>query len=215
MLASCAPAQRLVELSDPLTPMASAPVAPLAMNTQPLPVRPALDPEGLIRPALRERAVAALDAHADALAQRDRIYVVDFARHSSEPRLFELDMVSGRATAFRTAHGMGSDRAHTGYPQEFSNIPDSHASSVGAYRTGGAGWGQRHGPNVLLDGLDPTNDAARARAIIVHAADYCEPEFLAREGKLGRSFGCFATSFGDLPYLRDRMGEGRLLYVSV
>ena len=36
---------------------------------------------------------------------------------------------------------------------------------------------------------------------------------LARQGKLGRSFGCFATSFADLPYLRERMGEGRLLFV--
>jgi len=212
-LASCAPAQRLVEMSDPLAPVAVQP-EPLVLSTEPLRAPTLLDPEGLIRRDLRERAVAALDAHAAALGPRDRIYVVDFARHSAEPRLFELDLESGRATAFRTAHGVGSDPAHVGVPQAFSNIPDSLASSVGAYRTGGAGWGSKHGPNVLLDGLDPTNDAARARAIIVHAADYCEPEFVAREGKLGRSFGCFATSFADLPFLRERMGEGRLLYAS-
>lgn len=211
-LASCAPAQRLVEMSDPLAPVQVETTAPLALNTAPLPVQPALDPQGLIRPQLRERALAALDAHAG--LQRDRIYVVDFARHSADPRLVELDLASGQAQAFRTAHGVGSDPAHTGLAQAFSNTPNSNASSVGAYRTGGAGWGPRHGPNVLLDGLDPTNDAARARAIIVHAADYCEPEVVARQGKLGRSFGCFATSFADLPYLRERMGEGRLLFVA-
>lgn len=210
-LASCAPAQRLVEMSDPLGPVQVETPMPLALNTVPLPLRPTLDPEGLIRPDLRQRALAALDAHAG--LQRDRIYVVDFARHSADPRLVELDLASGRVQAFRTAHGVGSDPAHTGVPRAFSNTPNSNASSVGAYRTGGPGWGPRHGPNVLLDGLDPTNDAARARAIIVHAADYCEPEVLARQGKLGRSFGCFATSFADLPYLRERMGEGRLLFV--
>lgn len=212
-LAACAPTQRLVEMSDPLAPVALEPTPrPLAaLETEPLAAPgPVIDPEGLIRPDLCERALAALDAHAG--LQRDRVYVVDFARHSAEPRLFEIDLESGRVNAFRTAHGVGSDPGHTGVPRAFSNIPNSNASSVGAYRTGGASWGRRHGPNVLLDGLEPTNDQARARAIIVHAADYCEPEVVARQGKLGRSFGCFATSFADLPYLRERMGEGRLLY---
>ena len=87
-------------------------------------------------------------------------------------------------------------------------------SSVGAFATAGASWGSQQGPNVLLDGLEDTNNAARDRAIIVHSADYCEPEWLAREGKLGRSFGCFATSVASLEYLRPRMDEGRLLYAA-
>ena len=85
-------------------------------------------------------------------------------------------------------------------------------SSVGAFATAGAGMGVQQGPNVLLDGLEYSNDRARERAIIVHGADYADPEFLAREGKLGRSYGCFSVAHGDLPALRERMGEGRLLF---
>ena len=85
-------------------------------------------------------------------------------------------------------------------------------SSVGAYATAGASWGSQQGPNVLLDGLEYSNDKARERAIIVHGADYADPAFLAREGKLGRSYGCFSVSHADLVPLRERMGEGRLLF---
>ena len=55
---------------------------------------------------------------------------------------------------------------------------------------------------------------ARERAIIIHGADYADPQFLAREGKLGRSYGCFSVAHTDLPDLRERMGEGRLLYAA-
>ena len=92
------------------------------------------------------------------------------------------------------------------------NVRDSNMSSVGAYATAGANWGAQQGPNVLLDGLEYSNDKARERAIIVHGADYADPAFLAREGKLGRSYGCFSVAHTDLPGLRERMGEGRLLF---
>ncbi|WP_332661174.1 murein L,D-transpeptidase catalytic domain-containing protein [Brevundimonas sp.] len=48
--------------------------------------------------------------------------------------------------------------------------------------------------------------------MIIHGADYADPAFLAREGKLGRSYGCFSVAHADLPRLRERMGEGRLLF---
>lgn len=216
-LAGCGTTQRLVEMSDPLTPSAiqtaALEVAPPVI--EPVSAGPVMDPQGLIPTSLRERALEALDHHAGSIWNRDRMYVVNFSAHSAQARMVELDLISGEARAIHTSHGTGSDPAHTGFAQGFSNTPNSNASSVGAYRTAGQGWGARHGQNVLLDGLDPTNSNARDRAIIVHAADYCEPEFLAREGKLGRSFGCFATSFADLAYLRPRMAEGRLLYAGI
>ena len=85
-------------------------------------------------------------------------------------------------------------------------------SSVGSYVTAGASHGAEQGPNVLLDGLEYTNNLARERASIIHGADYADPAFLAREGKLGRSYGCFSVAHADLPALRERMGEGRLLF---
>ena len=171
-----------------------------------------LDPRGSVRKELMERAVAALDIHKDRIPQRDRMYLVDFKKFSGDERLYEVDLHGGAVTLMRTTHGRGSDPAHTGFAQQFSNTPDSYMSSVGAYATAGAGYGAQQGPNVLLDGLEYTNNLARERAIIVHGADYADPAFLAREGKLGRSYGCFSVAHHDLRVLRERMGEGRLLF---
>lgn len=197
----------------PVTPRPlTAPPAAVAVTAAPVTLGPVLDPDYLIRRPLMHAALDALKRHGDRVERQDRIYIVDFQAHSSTPRLYRLDLVSGKATAFRTAHGRGSDPAHTGYAQRFSNTPSSYASSVGAYLTAGPGMGAKHGPNVLLDGLEPTNSEARDRAIIVHAADYCEPAYVARHGKLGRSYGCFSLSNADLRTLRPDMDAGRLLF---
>lgn len=209
-LAACSPAARMAQAPAP-TPIQVPPaIAPVELAVAP--VAPPLDPQRLVRPELMQRALAALDVHSRRVSRRDRMYLVDFARFSGEPRLFEVDLVTGQVAAFRTCHGRGSDPAHTGFARDFSNTEDSHMSSVGAFRTAGPNWGSQQGPNVLLDGLEYSNSNARARAIIVHGADYAEPDFLAREGKLGRSYGCFSTSHADLRTLRERMGEDRLLF---
>ena len=161
-----------------------------------------------------QRAMQALDIHHQRLPLRDRMYLVDFQKYSGEERFYEVDLYGGHVTAFRTCHGRGSDPQHSGYARSFSNTPDSYMSSVGAFSTAGAGWGAQQGPNVLLDGLEYSNDRARERAIIVHGANYADPDFLAREGKLGRSYGCFSVAHTDLPSLRERMGEGRLLFAA-
>ncbi|WP_453977528.1 murein L,D-transpeptidase catalytic domain family protein [Brevundimonas sp. Marseille-Q4549] len=213
MLAGCASASA----TAPLTTAAT--VAPVVPPTVTLPTiqtahveTPPLDPQGHVRKELMERAMTALDTHHRRLPLRDRMYLVDFKKYSGEERLYEVDLISGDVKVLRTCHGRGSDPRHTGYAQRFSNTPDSNMSSVGAYATAGANWGAQQGPNVLLDGLEYSNDKARERAIIVHGADYADPDFLAREGKLGRSYGCFSVAHTDLPALRERMGEGRLLF---
>lgn len=217
LTASCAastPKPSLVAstLTVPPAPLPPPPVlaaAPIKV------LGPELDPQGLIRRPLMHAALDALKRHRDRVDHEDRIYIVDFQVHSGKPRLFRLDLESGQVKAFHTAHGRGSDPAHTGFAQRFSNTPSSYASSVGAYRTAGPGMGAKHGPNVLLDGLEPSNSEARDRAIIVHAADYCEPGYLAANGKLGRSYGCFSLSRADLGQLRPDMDGGRLLFAGV
>jgi len=215
-------------LSGCATAAAQAPVGigPLATATTgpQLPARPAqvitsqlnttrpLDPRGQIRKELMDRAMAALNIHDHRITRRDRMYLVDFQKFSGDERLYEVDLEGGAITLMRTSHGRGSDPAHTGFATSFGNTPDSHMSSVGAYATAGANYGAQQGPNVLLDGLEYSNNMARDRAIIIHGADYADPAFLAREGKLGRSYGCFSVAHADLPALRERMGEGRLLF---
>ncbi|MGZ9100073.1 MAG: murein L,D-transpeptidase catalytic domain-containing protein [Brevundimonas sp.] len=192
---------------EPQVPPRLPQVITSSLNT----TRP-LDPRGQVRQELMDRAMAALDIHDRRITQRDRMYLVDFKKFSGEERLYEVDLHGGGVTLMRTSHGRGSDPAHTGFATSFGNTPDSHMSSVGAYATAGASHGAQQGPNVLLDGLEYTNNMARERAIIIHGADYADPDFLAREGKLGRSYGCFSVAHADLPALRERMGEGRLLF---
>jgi hypothetical protein len=211
MLAGCATA------SPPPPPITVAAVTPPPPPTYAAAVQivpPPLDPQRLVRPELMSRAMAALDIHHERLPLRDRMYLVDFQKFSGEQRLYEVDLIGGRVTALRTSHGRGSDPEHSGFARRFSNEPESHMSSVGAYATAGPSWGSQQGPNVLLDGLEYSNNLARDRAIIIHGADYADPEFLAREGKLGRSYGCFSTAHSDLPMLRERMGHGRLLFAA-
>lgn len=215
LLAGCSSAASTVQLAGAAP--GSLPVVPVP-TVAPQPVSavkatgPAIDPHGVIRKDLLERARAALDSHGHKISKRDRMYLVDFQKFSGEDRLYEVDLEGGWVTAFRTSHGRGSDPAHSGFAQRFSNEMNSHMSSVGAFATAGASWGSQQGPNVLLDGLEHSNNRARERAIIIHGADYADPAFLARQGKLGRSYGCFSVSHADLSPLRERMGEGRLLF---
>jgi len=216
LLAGCSSAASTSNLQLAGAALASLPAAPVPTAApQPVAVAasgPAIDPHGVVRKDLMERARAAMDAHGHKISRRDRMYLVDFQKFSGEDRFYEVDLEGGWVTAYRTSHGRGSDPAHSGFAQRFSNEMNSHMSSIGAFATAGASWGGQQGPNVLLDGLEYSNNRARERAIIIHGADYADPAFLAREGKLGRSYGCFSVSHADLTPLRERMGEGRLLF---
>jgi hypothetical protein len=215
MLSGCATAAVQTAAVQPLPTATLGPqivVRPPQVITSQLNTTRPLDPRGEVRKELMDRAMAALDIHGHRITRRDRMYLVDFKKFSGDERLYEVDLEGGAITLMRTSHGRGSDPAHTGFAVNFGNDPDSHMSSVGAYATAGASHGAQQGPNVLLDGLEYTNNLARERAIIIHGADYADPDFLAREGKLGRSYGCFSVAHADLPALRERMGEGRLLF---
>jgi hypothetical protein len=175
--------------------------------------RPVLAGAGALSPALLGEARAALARHAGRMVHTDRIGIADFSRASRDPRLFVVDMTSGQVTPYLVAHGRGSDPAHTGWVERLSNAPGSYASSAGAYLTG-ATYAGAHGRSMRLAGLEPTNDNAEARAIVVHAAWYVSPEMARTTGKLGRSEGCFAVSTDSLAAVLDQLGPGRLLYAA-
>lgn len=170
---------------------------------------PAGDPKALS--GLITRANAALERHGDRIAVRDRFAVADFSAPSWMPRFHLVDRASGRVTPLLVAHGRGSDPAHSGWVRRLSNEPGSLASSAGAYLAGDAYIG-KHGQSRRLIGLDPTNNNAEARAIVVHAAWYVGPNMVRDHGKLGRSEGCFAFSETDLALVMDRLAPGTLLY---
>jgi hypothetical protein len=137
--------------------------------------------------------------------------VVDFSAASHVPRLHLVNLLGGATTTLLVAHGRGSDPGNTGWLERFSNRPGSNASSNGSYLTGDTYWG-KHGVSRKLAGLDPENDAAEARAIVIHAARYVSREMARDQGRIGRSQGCFAVSQDDLTRLIAALGPGRLLF---
>ncbi|UZK70555.1 murein L,D-transpeptidase catalytic domain family protein [Sphingomonas sp. S1-29] len=201
----------------PVDGMAARGVEPLAsMPPAPAPyVAPEVDPRRIagVRRPLLERALAARDTHRRSITKRDRIAVVDFGAGSAAPRMHLVDVANGRVTDLLVAHGSGSDPRHTGFLQHFSNVDGSNATSEGAYATSDYYVG-KHGRSQRLLGLDPTNDNALARAIVVHGAWYAEAEMLALHGKLGRSQGCFAVGEARLQQVFNHLGEGALIYAA-
>ncbi|MED5546380.1 MAG: murein L,D-transpeptidase catalytic domain family protein [Pseudomonadota bacterium] len=199
--------------SDPAaraTPSARA-AAPGA-QTGKVAARAAPDPvEFPVNRGLLERARQAMETHASSLRRRDRIALIDFSEASSERRMHLLDLEAGKATQLLVSHGSGSDPAHTGFVQSFSNAVGSNASSRGAYVTSNYYVG-KHGRSQRLSGLDATNDNALQRAIVLHSAWYANPDMLRTHGMLGRSQGCFAVGEKELDDVFAFLGEGRMIY---
>jgi hypothetical protein len=162
--------------------------------------------------ALLERALSARDcAVARGLADAgERLAVIDYARPSTEPRLWVFDL-QGPSLLFveHVAHGRGSGE---NLAQRFSNREGSHQSSLGLFRTGET-YDGGNGYSLRLDGLEPgLNDRARERAIVMHGAAYVDPLQALRQGRLGRSFGCPAVRTAVARPLIDAIKQGQLLY---
>jgi hypothetical protein len=168
-------------------------------------------PQPWIDPRLRARALAALEANRHVIRNADVIGIADYNRASRDPRFYIVDLRSNFVTQHLVAHGRGSDPAHSGWLDHFSNDPGSEASSNGAYLTGDAYTG-KYGWSLRLTGLDPSNSNAELRSIVVHSAWYAEPRIVEQYGKLGRSEGCFALPGVSHAEAMTRLGSGRLLY---
>jgi hypothetical protein len=168
-------------------------------------------PQPSINPALRARALAALEANRNRIRNADVIGIADFNRFSREPRFYIVDLRSTFTTQHLVAHGRGSDPGHSGWLERFSNEIGSEATSEGAYLTGDSYTG-KYGWSLRLFGLDPSNSNALARAIVVHSAWYAEPKVAETFGKLGRSEGCFALPGVSHAEAMTRLGSGRLIY---
>ena len=202
---STAASSSLAQLLPHGTPAAD-PLAPLA-QPQAQVLTPSA-PAG-IDPQLFARAKAALDQHR--ITARDTIAIADFSKPSSEPRFHLVDLASGQVESHRVAHGRGSDPAHSGYLERFSNDFGSYASSNGTYVTGEYYQG-KYGTSLRVRGLDYSNSNAEPRAIVIHNAWYAEDDRIPLHGQLGRSEGCFAMSRTSQYEVMSRLAGGRMIY---
>lgn len=140
------------------------------------------------------------------------VAIADMSRPSTEKRLFIFDIES-RSLLMRTyvAHGRNTGDLMA---EHFSNRHGSHQTSLGLYRVGARITSPKHGPALLLHGLEEgLNDQALAREVIIHGADYVSESFIDRHGRLGRSWGCPAVARKDMPRMLEMLAEGGVLYV--
>ncbi|WP_155265404.1 murein L,D-transpeptidase catalytic domain family protein, partial [Sphingomonas segetis] len=175
----------------PAQPIA-APAAPIGIDAQ-----------------LFARAKAALDQHR--IWARDSIGIADFSKESREARFHVVNLQNGTVESHLVAHGRGSDPAHSGFLQRFSNDFGSYATSEGTYVTDEYYHG-KYGLSLRVRGLDWTNNNAEPRAIVIHNAWYAEPEMIAQHGMLGRSEGCFAMPRKSQYEVMRKLAGGRMIY---
>ena len=138
--------------------------------------------------------------------------IADMSQPSTAKRLYVFDLET-KQLVLRTfvAHGSNSGDLMA---ERFSNRDGSHQTSLGLYRVGTRIVSPKHGAALLLDGLDRgLNDGARRREVIIHGAPYVSAAFIARQGRLGRSWGCPAVSDEDMPKVIELLGDGGLLYI--
>lgn len=145
------------------------------------------------------------------LWHRDIAAIADFGVHSAHQRFHFANLENGTVRSFLVSHGAGSDSEHDGWLKTFSNVEGSNATSRGAFVTW-EWYKGRYGTSIRLGGLEPENNNALPRAIVVHAAEYSRPEHVARYGRLGRSNGCFAMAPDDFREALWHISGGRLIF---
>jgi hypothetical protein len=164
---------------------------------------------GTIDPRVFEMALSAAQCavRSGAITDPSTLTVIDYSKPSSEKRLWVFDLRAHELLYEElVAHGQGSG---DNFANVFSNEPDTHASSLGLFLTEGTYVG-RNGYSLRLKGLDEGfNHRAGERAIVMHGAPYVSDDFVKKNGRLGRSWGCPALREGVAREVIDRVrGNG-------
>ncbi len=122
------------------------------------------------------------------LFEKNILTIIDFTLSSTKKRMWVLDMTNNKVL-FNTvvAHGKNTGGE---FATKFSNKVNSLQSSLGFYITGETYFG-KNGYSMFIDGMEKQfNSKARERYVVVHGADYANPSFINKLGRLGRSYGC-------------------------
>jgi hypothetical protein len=121
-----------------------------------------------------------------------RYTIIDFSKKSTEKRLWVIDLLNDkRLFHLLVTHGSGSNPGRDPTRATiFSNVHESHQSSLGLMKTGETYYGM-WGYSLKLDGLETGfNDQARPRHVVIHGADWASQAFVEQNGSLGLSWGC-------------------------
>jgi len=136
--------------------------------------------------------------------------IVDLSQSSRKKRFYLLDLENNKlAMNTFVAHGKNSGVDNA---VEFSNTPESEASSLGFYVTKDT-YSGKHGLSLKLVGMeDGFNDNAESRSIVVHGANYVNPSRV-NSAYMGRSQGCPALPQAVAPKVIKMIKGGSAIFV--
>lgn len=137
--------------------------------------------------------------------------VIDFGLSSTKKRMWIMDMETKRVL-FNTYVSHGKNTGGE-FATKFSNTVNSLQSSLGFYVTAETYYG-RNGLSLFIDGMEKGfNSNARKRYVVIHGADYAEPNFIDKIGRLGRSYGCPAVPNTIAKEVIDTIKEESVVYI--
>jgi hypothetical protein len=149
------------------------------------------------------------------IAKPEIVTLVDFRLAKTKRRMWVVDLGT-RTILFNSvvSHGKGSGSGLI--PTSFGNLKGSNKSSIGCYaalytRLAKAGSKGKNKTRIALviEGLEKSNNAARARGIIFHGAHYVSST------RAGNSHGCFATEQAVNDRVIDVIKSGSFVYAHV
>lgn len=144
------------------------------------------------------------------LKNSNYLTIIDMSLSSNSDRFFLIDMQDKKVVhQSKVAHGQ---KTGLEFAKNFSNTINSHQTSLGFYKTAETYQG-KHGLSLRLDGLEFSNNNARSRAIVIHAADYVSENFIKNYGRLGRSYGCPSLPAKDYKVIIEKIKEGSALFI--
>jgi len=154
---------------------------------------------------IKDKAEQALKYCKENNLNTDLCILVDMDIHSGKNRLFVYDFKTDSVlNSALCSHGCCASEWGTDLTKEsplFSNIPDSHCSSIGKYKIGKRGysnWGINI--NYKLHGLEKTNNNAFSRVIVLHSWDIISDHEVFPEGT-PEGWGCPSVSNNQMKYI--------------
>lgn len=171
-----------------------------------------LNLEGKITFSAFENGIAGLN-QISTKKNSNLLTIVDFTKPSTEERMYVIDLEKKEVLlSTHVSHGKGTGDL---YAEKFSNRDGSLQSSPGFFLTGNI-YDGINGDSLELYGLEKgINDNVRKRNIVIHGADYANPNFIVNNGRLGRSKGCLAVPWAVNKSLINTIVGGTVFYIHI
>ncbi len=163
---------------------------------------------------------AAIDFCNDWDYNKDFCILIDMSIHSGKKRFFIVNLKTKEIEkSYLVSHGCGDSLWSGDLTKDnptFSNVNNSHSSSLGIYEIGERGWSS-YGVNInyRIHGLESTNSNAAARDIVFHSWDPVSDEEVYPKGT-PEGWGCPAVSnnaFLEIDLLLKRSKKPVLMWI--